>query len=151
MNPSNPATKSTTKRVPYQSPEQALHFKKAAWKRAEMNLGLPCQCQAYVDVLTAGRWRALGCHIRRGEAAALHVGRAGNTPVFCRCQVVAFGSTEPVQDRRPIEQKSAAVLLASVPQDVLADLAMQWLATNGQPTGATEAELAATFNAPVPF
>ena len=68
MNPSNPATKSTTKRVPYQSPEQALHFKKAAWKRAEMNLRLPCgssrhECAPWSPRPGQGREHLLGASL----------------------------------------------------------------------------------------
>lgn len=62
---------------------------KSEVKRQNTNLGLPCGCRAYLDVLTPGRWRALGRRIRAGESAILRVGRRANTPVFCRCQLEA--------------------------------------------------------------
>ena len=68
----------------------ALTFKgKSEIKRATRP-PLPCGCRMYLDVLTAGRWRALGRMIAKGESACLHAGRLGQTPIFCRCQLAAI-------------------------------------------------------------
>ena len=48
-----------------------------------------CECKSYVDILTAGRWRALGYGIRQGEHATFHGGKTKKLPLFCRCQVEA--------------------------------------------------------------
>jgi hypothetical protein len=78
-----------TPRIPYASPAEALRFKGVSQRRRDhYPLDLPCHCQAYVDVLTAGRWRALGYYIRPGESACFRAGKRANTPVFCRCQVL---------------------------------------------------------------
>mgnify|MGYP001617845764 CR=1 FL=1 len=69
-------------------PGGVFHFRgKSTWKREAYNMGNECPCTPYVDILTAGRWRALGCSIKAGESAMHRAGRLGNTPLFCRCQV----------------------------------------------------------------
>ena len=86
-------------------PGTVFRFKgKSIAARANENIGLECGCKAYVDVLTAGRWRALGYYIRPGESACHRAGKQGNTPIFCRCQVQLSGfepdyvSTVPAYD-----------------------------------------------------
>jgi DNA repair protein RadC len=46
-----------------------------------------CGCLSYVDIFTAGRWRAQGYHVRAGEHANFHGGKRFTIPLFCRCQV----------------------------------------------------------------
>ena len=57
---------------------------------------LPCGCRMYVDVLTPGRWRALGRTIAQGVSACLRVGRTWTTPIFCRCQLVPSDTRDAI-------------------------------------------------------
>ena len=58
----------------------------------------PCGCKPYVDVLTAGRWRALGYSIAPGQSAEYHAGKRATVPVFCRCQLAGASTTPASQD-----------------------------------------------------
>ena len=106
------AQSSTRKSTPY-TPDTVFKFPgKGRTKRENTHSGLDCDCRPYVDILTAGRWRALGAHVKSGEHANLRVGRFGNTPIFCRCQVARFDGSDP--DPRATLEESAA-LLADIP------------------------------------
>ena len=61
----------------------------------------PRGCKSYEDVLTAGRWRALGYFIRKGQTAINRGGKHGTIPLFCRCQVE---SILPQQDANAEEE-----------------------------------------------
>ncbi len=90
-------------RVPYESAAAALTFRgKSAVKR----LNAPawqCGCKPYTDILTRGRWNALGLYIRRGETALYRAGRSANIPVFCRCQVGTDSTNNAPVDFDPAE------------------------------------------------
>jgi hypothetical protein len=64
---------------------------KTAARREQYDLGLPCGCKAYREVLTVGRWRALGYLIRQGESACHRAGKSATIPLFCACQVEQAG------------------------------------------------------------
>ena len=99
-------------RVAY-TPETVLKFRgRSEARRSNADSGLECACRPYVDILTAGRWRALGAHVKAGEHAVTRVGKFGNTPIFCRCQVARFDGSDP--DPRATLEESAAVL-ADIP------------------------------------
>lgn len=82
-----PAPRTGRTAVRYASPADALKFRVSKRRRDHAILDLPCHCAAYVDVLTRGRWNALGYVIRSGESACYRAGKNATTPVFCRCQV----------------------------------------------------------------
>lgn len=73
---------------------------------------ITCGCKAYQDVFTFNRWKALGCHVRKGEHGIRipvistrevedkDTGEAKTVKVmhtsvcFCRCQVDANDAAE---------------------------------------------------------
>ncbi len=82
-----PSSSAKLRPASYYDTHDPLKFRgKTAWKREATDIGLECGCKAYQDVLTAGRWRALGYFIKPGETACHRAGLRANTPLFCRCQ-----------------------------------------------------------------
>ncbi len=82
----------TRPRVPYATPGDALTFKFNRNRQPEviaarLDTEIGCDCEPYRDILTAGRWRALGSAIRKGEHAVAHGGKYKTIPLFCRCQL----------------------------------------------------------------
>src|SRR5438309_8274788 len=92
MMPSQSQATLPRERIPYASPAAALKFPgrcknpDGSFKdRRDADNG--CECQSYVDILTRGRWNALGYYIRPGEHANFHGGKEKAIPLFCRCQL----------------------------------------------------------------
>ena len=78
-----------------------------------------CGCRQYADVLTIGRWRALGYYIRRGEHADYdkRAGRQKTIPLFCRCQINSAATDAPAQeDRRNLAPDELAAMGATAEQ-----------------------------------
>jgi hypothetical protein len=83
---------SARKPVPYASAAEALTFKHNRNRQPEviaarLSNEIGCDCQPYHDILTIGRWRALGALVRKGEHAVAHGGKNKTIPLFCHCQV----------------------------------------------------------------
>ena len=70
------------------NPADVFRFKGRSAVKRESTPKLPCGCKPYVDVLTIGRWHALGEYVRAGEKADNRAGKNLRTPVFCRCQLL---------------------------------------------------------------
>jgi len=82
-----------TPRVPYASVAAALKFPgRCRLPNGELkdrrDVDNGCQCRSYIEILTAGRWRALGFYVRGGEHANFRGGKQKTIPLFCACQVV---------------------------------------------------------------
>ena len=83
----------------YYAEHGVYRFKgKSEVKRQNYELGLPCGCRAYREVLTAGRWRALGRMIRKGESACHRAGKRASIPLWCACQTEPRDDTPGVVD-----------------------------------------------------
>jgi hypothetical protein len=83
---------SARKPVPYASAAESLTFKHNRNKQPEvinarLSNEIGCDCQPYHDILTIGRWRALGALVRKGEHAVAHGGKNKTIPLFCHCQI----------------------------------------------------------------
>jgi hypothetical protein len=83
---------SARKPVPYASAAEALTFKHNRNRQPEviaarLSNEIGCDCAPYHDILTIGRWRALGALVRKGEHAVAHGGKNKTIPLFCHCQI----------------------------------------------------------------
>ena len=92
--------------TPRMTAEQATQFDTmSAQNAAIIKDQIPCECEPYRDVFTFNRWKALGCHVRKGEhgiridiytertiedketGEEKKVKARAKAVCFCRCQV----------------------------------------------------------------
>ena len=79
------ARKTDTRARTGYTPETATTFKRGVYEPSAQvaDNAFQCGCAPYIDILTFGRWRALGRPVRKGQKGT----RIGRATLFCACQV----------------------------------------------------------------